>query len=53
MREAEIEVNSRLHVKMNDKERIAFKIACATQGREMSEVVREFIRDFVKRHGNK
>ena len=49
MKYAEVKVNKRYSLPVNDKEHSEFKVACALQGREMAEVVRELMRDYVKR----
>jgi len=48
MKTAEVEINKRFSFSLNDKEHRAFKTKCSSQGREMSEVLREFMREFVK-----
>ena len=48
MKVAEVEINARLTVKMNDREHKAFKLTCVKLDREMSEVTRELIRNFVE-----
>lgn len=49
MRTSEVEVNSRFAMMVNDKEHRAFKTRCASEGVEMSVVLREFIREYTKR----
>jgi len=38
----------RLNVKLSEAEHKRFKLACVRQGREMSDVLRELIAEFVK-----
>jgi len=49
MKTAEIEINAMLHVKMNSKELKAFKLKCVREDREMSELVRGWIREYIAR----
>jgi hypothetical protein len=49
MKTAEVEINKSLHIKLNDKEHKAFKLKCVLNDREMSEVIRELMREFVSR----
>ena len=50
MRVAEVYLNHRATFKTNDAEHKAFCDACIDNGLEMSEVLRKFTRDYVKRH---
>ena len=49
MKVAEVEINAMLHVKMNAKELKAFKLKCIREDREMSEMVRGWIREYIGR----
>ncbi len=48
MKVAEVEVNKRFTIMVNDREHKAFKIACTEDDKEMAEVLREYMRDYVK-----
>ena len=48
MKATEVEVNKRFTIMVNDREHKAFKMKCVEQGIDMSAVLREFMRDFVK-----
>ena len=47
MRVAEIELNKTVAIRVNDAEHRKFKIKCIEDGREMAEVIREFMREYV------
>jgi hypothetical protein len=49
MKLAEVEVNKRISLMVNDKEHKAFKLRCVRDNREMSEVIRELMREYVSR----
>jgi hypothetical protein len=49
MRTAEVEVNKMLNIKVNDREHKAFKRKCLDDDRDMSEVLREFMREYVSK----
>jgi hypothetical protein len=49
MRTAEVAVNKKLTVMVNDREHKAFKLKCVNENRDMSEVVRELIREYVSK----
>ena len=53
MRTAEVELNKQLAFKVNDQEHKMFKLTCVDNGREMGEVLRQLMRDFVKKYGKK
>ena len=46
-RSAEVEVNKKLTILVNDKEHRAFKTACVSEGKEMAEVLRAYMREYV------
>ena len=48
MKVSEVDVNKRFTIMVNDREHKAFKIACVHEDKEMSEVLRGFMRDYVK-----
>ena len=48
MREAETAINTNLTIKTNDKEKKRFKLACMKNDVEMSEVLREYMREYTK-----
>ena len=41
-------MTKRLNVKLTEAEHKRFKLACVKQGREMSDVLRELIAEFVR-----
>ena len=47
MKTAEVEVNKKFTIAVNDAEHRAFKIACTKNGTEMAGVIREFMRGYV------
>ena len=47
MKVAEIEVNRRFTIMVNDREHKAFKLKCVEQNLDMSAVLREFMREYV------
>jgi len=47
MKYAEIEVNKRFTIAVNDREHRKFQLACVRDGRAMSEVLREMMRQYV------
>ena len=49
MKTAEVDVNKRFTIMVNDKEHKKFKLRCVAEGRDMAEVVRELIRDYISR----
>ena len=49
MKVAEVEINTKLTVKVNDKEHAAFKEYCKDNGVEMSALVRQWIRDELRK----
>ena len=49
MRTAEVTVNKRMTVMVNDREHKAFKRKCLDKNRDMSEVLRDFMREFVSK----
>ena len=49
MKTAEVEINKTMTIKLNDKEHKAFKLKCVQEGREMSEVIRQLMREYVGR----
>ena len=49
MKTAEVTINKSMTIKLNDKEHRAFKLKCVREGREMSEVIRELMREYVGR----
>lgn len=51
MKVAEVEVNKRFTIMVNDKEHKKFKLRCVAEGRDMAEVLREFMREFVSKKG--
>jgi len=53
MKSAEVEVNRKFTIAVNDAEHRAFKIACVKNGTEMAVVLREFMRDYVSRKGKR
>ena len=48
MRTSEVEVNKKLTMMVNDREHKAFKLRCMREDRSVSEVLRTFMRDYVK-----
>ena len=48
MKVAEVNVNKRFTIMVNDREHKDFKIACVEDDKEMAEVLRGFMRDYVK-----
>ena len=48
MRTAEVEVNKQVAIRVNDAEHKAFKLKCVQEGKEMAEVIRQFMRDYVE-----
>ena len=53
MRVAETDTNKRFTICVNDREHKDFKIACIENDREMAEVLRGFMRDYVKKSKKK
>ena len=49
MKYAEVEVNKRFTIAVNEKEHKAFQIKCVREGRAMSEVLRELMREYTAR----
>ena len=49
MRTAEVKVNKQIAIRVNDREHHAFKVKCVQEGKEMAEVIREFMRDYVSK----
>jgi|APSaa5957512622_1039677.scaffolds.fasta_scaffold249621_1 hypothetical protein len=49
MKTAEVKINKTMTLKVNDAEQRAFKLECVKEDREMSEVVRQLMREYVKR----
>ena len=47
-RTAEVVLNKRVTFLANDKEHKKFKMACLEDNREMAEVLREYMRDYLK-----
>lgn len=44
---AEVEINKSMHVKVNDKEHMAFKLLCVREGTDMSVVIRGLMREYM------
>ena len=44
---AEVEINKSMHVKVNDKEHMAFKLLCVREGQDMSVVIRGLMREYM------
>ena len=53
MRVAEVELNKSVVFRANDREHKEFKLACTDGGHEMAEVLRAYMRTYVKKHGKK
>jgi hypothetical protein len=53
MKYAEIEVNKRFTIAVNDAEHRTFQLACVREGRAMSEVLRSMMREFAEKHSEK
>jgi len=53
MRVAEVELNKTVAFRANDREHKAFKLACIENDEEMAEVLRQFMRDYVKRQAKR
>jgi len=51
MKTAEVNVNKKLTLMVNDKEHHAFKLAVLRNHREVSVVLRELMREYVARKG--
>lgn len=49
MKTAEVTINKMMTLKLNDKEHKAFKLRCVHDDREMSEVLRQLMREYVNR----
>ncbi len=47
MKTAEVEINKQMTLKLNDREHKAFKLQCVREGRDMSVVIRELMREYV------
>jgi len=47
MKTAEVVINKQMTLKLNDKEHKAFKLKCVREGREMSKVLRQLMREYV------
>lgn len=48
MKATEIEVNKRFTIMVNDREHKSFKRECLERDVDMSAVIRQFMRDYVK-----
>jgi hypothetical protein len=53
MKTAEVEVNKKFTIAVNDKEHRAFKIACTKNDTEMAAVIRAFMREYVRVKGKR
>ena len=53
MRTSEVEIDSRITVRVNKAEHRAFKLACMIEGQEMATVMRQLVRDYVAQHKDK
>jgi len=53
MRTAEIELNKSITVRVNDREHHKFKVKCVTEGVEMAELIRAFMREYANGKGKK
>jgi hypothetical protein len=52
-RTAEVVLNKRVTFLVNDKEHKKFKMACLEDDLEMARVLREYMRDYLKRRARK
>ena len=53
MKTAEVEVNKKFTIAVNDREHRAFKIACINNETEMAAVLRGFMREYVSQNKGK